>query len=73
MPSVATRWRPQSFARPSFVEGVARLVDVGGALNTYNSSRTGEEADARAMDRDWRALAHDLREAVRKLQAEPQR
>lgn len=61
------------FARPSFVEGVARMADVGNALNTYNTSRTGELADARAMYRDWQALAHDLRTALHDLQAESRR
>jgi hypothetical protein len=60
------------FARPSFIEGVARLADLGNALNSYNVSRTGGQADARALDRDWRALAHDLRVALRELQADPQ-
>ena len=60
------------FARPSFIEGVARLADLGNALNTYNVSRTGAEADGRAIYRDWRALAHDLRVALRELRAEPQ-
>lgn len=55
------------FARPSFLEGVARLVDVGGSLNTYNISRTGQEADARALQNDWRAIGHDVRVALEKI------
>ena len=59
------------FARPSFIEGIARLVDLGGTLNTYNASRTPEEADARALYEDWKAVGHDLRLALEQLDAEP--
>lgn len=53
--------RPFSlYARPSFLEGIARLFDVGGMLNTYNQSRTPEEADYRAILSDWEAVGRDL-------------
>jgi hypothetical protein len=55
------------FARPSFIEGVARMVDVGGSLNTYNQSRTPEEADARAILEDWMAVGHDVNVALKQL------
>jgi hypothetical protein len=58
------------FARPSFVEGVARMVDFGGSLNTYNTAPTGEEADARAMYEDWEALGADLKAALEQLRSE---
>ena len=37
------------YARPSAVEGVARLLDFGNCLNEYNRSATTEQADARAL------------------------
>jgi hypothetical protein len=52
------------FARPSFFEGMARIIDFGGTLTVFNTSRTPEEADARAMFEDWRAVGNDLRLAV---------
>jgi len=33
------------FARPSFLEGVARVMDLGGTLQVYNNSKTEKEAD----------------------------
>ena len=33
------------FARPSFLEGTARILDFGNVLNTYNCSPTPELAD----------------------------
>lgn len=49
------------FARPNFIGGVARLFDFTGALNTYNISATGELADLRAFEQDWRAIGDDMR------------
>jgi len=58
------------FARPTFVEGVGRIIDFSNSLNTYNQSRTGAEADARAIYQDWKAVGHDLRVAIDQLRTE---
>jgi hypothetical protein len=55
------------FARPSFVEGVARMVDLSNSLNTYNQSLTGTQADARSIYEDWKALGHDVRVSLEQL------
>ena len=47
------------FARPSFVEGFARLLDLGGTLNEYNSSIDGPHADELALRADIAALRCD--------------
>ncbi len=52
------------FARPSFVEGIARLIDVGGSLNVYNTSPDGVTADTRALDADWRAVGDCVKESI---------
>ncbi|MDO8720739.1 MAG: hypothetical protein Q7J31_00700 [Syntrophales bacterium] len=52
------------FARPSFIGGAARLFDFTGTLNTYNISATGEIADARAFQEDWKAIGDDMRAAL---------
>jgi hypothetical protein len=51
------------FVNPFFLSGVARAVDVGGALDetSYRLSRSGEEADTRAIASDWAAVGSDLR------------
>lgn len=53
------------FTRPSFLEGVGRILDFGGALSIYNRSLTGAVADSRAIASDWRAVGRDLRTAMR--------
>ena len=52
------------FARPSFLEGVARLLDLGGTLNEYNESNSPEDADLVALRSDWEALGQDYRSAL---------
>lgn len=58
------------FARPSFIEGIARLIDPTGSLNSYNRAPTPESADARALAEDWRAVGHDVRVALDELRHE---
>lgn len=48
------------FARPSFIGGMARVIDIGSTLNMYNESGNSKEADFRAMRQDWEAVGSDL-------------
>lgn len=52
------------FVRPSFTRGLARAFDLFGSLDCYNWSRSGEEADGRAMASDWSAVGSDLASAM---------
>ncbi len=52
------------YARPSFLEGLARIVDLGGTMNEYNASLTGQDADAIAIWMDWAAIGQDMRDAI---------
>ncbi|MBI4186067.1 MAG: hypothetical protein HY530_00990 [Chloroflexi bacterium] len=52
------------YAKPSFIEGLGRVLDVGGTLNEYNSSPTGEIADKVAMRVDWACVGQYLRSAI---------
>lgn len=47
-------------ARPSFVEGLSRIVDFAGTLNEYNRSTTPEQADYLAILNDWRLIGMDF-------------
>lgn len=53
------------FVRPSFVRGVARLMDIGGTLDrtAYNFSESPAEADTMALLSDWQVLADDVARA----------
>ncbi len=52
------------FARPSFWEGLGRLIDFGGTLTEFNSSPSGPQADRLALEQDWRMVGNDLRAAM---------
>ncbi len=51
------------FARPSFIEGFGRILDVGGSLNQYN---TDDDADTTAILMDWLAVSADFRKVFLK-------
>ena len=55
------------FAQPSFLEGVARNLDILGTLEVYNTSRSAEEADIRAQKEDVATLQDDMRIAASKV------
>jgi hypothetical protein len=52
------------FARPSFLEGVGRILDFAGSMTEYNQSQSPEEADLRALQADWAILGEDMRTAA---------
>ena len=53
------------FATPSFLGGMASVLDLGTTLVVYNESTTIEEADARAIATDWRVTGNDIRSAIK--------
>jgi hypothetical protein len=58
------------FAKPSFVEAAARILDFGGTLTVFNNSLSPEQADSIALSMDWQLVGHDFREAIRKVVSE---
>ncbi len=52
------------FASTSFLEGLARVLDIGGTLNVYNTSLTERQADFWALYNDWRAVGQDIRDVA---------
>lgn len=57
-------------ARPSFLEGIARLMDFGNTLDKYKSYPSGAEADHAAIARDWAMIGLDFRNAVVEFEEE---
>jgi hypothetical protein len=58
------------FARPSFWEGVGRIMDFGDILTEYNQSLTPEQADELAYRADAAALSQDMQAAFAALESE---
>ena len=61
------------FAQPSFLEGVARILDFGNTLNVYNESSSTAEADARALSADFCAVGDDIRLAMEQARLDDER
>jgi hypothetical protein len=51
-------------ANPSFLGGMARVLDLGSTLNEYNACPTGEQADFIALWSDWRLVGIDIKDAT---------
>jgi hypothetical protein len=52
------------FARPTFLEGAARVFDLTHVLQRYRDDATDHEADATALRSDWMAVGDDIRPAI---------
>ncbi len=52
------------YARPSFIEGMSRLIDFGNTLQIYNSSSNPQQADYLALSSDWWVIGNDLNDAM---------
>jgi hypothetical protein len=48
------------YARPSFWEGIGRLLDARAVLNEYNNISSARMADFRALRSDWEIVGADL-------------
>ena len=52
------------FGSFGFLEGMARVMDLGATMVVYNDSASPEEADSRALDSDWRSIGDDIKSAM---------
>jgi hypothetical protein len=58
------------FPNLSFLSGVASVINLPGDVGLYNHSRTGEEADIKALYSDYRMIFQDIEDAMRAFDAE---
>ena len=56
------------FARPSFVEGISRVLDLGNTLQIYNEHEAEREADFAAIKRDWKAVGKDIKDGIERYE-----
>lgn len=52
------------FSTPNFLKGAARVWDLFGVLDTYNTSSTEQEADNKAIYADWVTIGNDIRNSI---------
>lgn len=58
------------FVRPSFIEGLARIMDFGSGLQIYNYSKDGKDADFKALQNDWRQIGRDIELSISRYEQE---
>lgn len=58
------------FPTPSTLYGIARLVDIGAQLDSFNTSLTPEEADFLALYFDLCMVGKDFRAALKQCRHE---
>lgn len=59
------------FARPSFICGFARILDLGATLSEYNTNKDEKEADTQAILSDWLSVADSLNSAFSRFENNP--
>ena len=59
------------FARPTFLEGAARIFDFASVLQQYRTDATEAEADTNALRSDWMAVGDDIRHAIMSYERQP--
>jgi hypothetical protein len=57
------------YARPSWIEGIARLADFAHTLDNYNLSEDSQQADSLALLSDWYVVGDDLSAAMQQYKA----
>jgi hypothetical protein len=53
------------YAQPSFGSGFARVFDLWGRFDEYNTSPNTEEADSAALASDWIIVGQDICDALK--------
>ena len=56
------------FASPTFISGAARVLDLYGVYDAYNSSSTEYEADFKAILSDWMVVGQDILVAMKQFE-----
>lgn len=64
------RYTTRLYARPSYLSGAARTLDIGGTFDSYVMSRTPQEADLAALASDFMATADDFRRSADEVAAQ---
>lgn len=65
-----TVYSTRLFSMPSFIEGIARILDFGSTLEVYNQSPTPQHADVEALLSDWMAIGEDMTLAIQDITME---
>ena len=54
------------FPKRSFWTGFSSILNVFGNQNKFNTSKSGQEADCKALKSDWEMIGKDIQNAIDK-------
>lgn len=57
------------FSKCNFWRGIGSVLNVPGNYYEFNSSKTEEEADNRALTSDWIIVGQDIKNAQKKFES----
>jgi hypothetical protein len=52
------------FGNNNFLIGMGSAFSLFGDYFSYNTSKSGQEADKKAMENDWGVVGQDIQEAI---------
>ena len=55
------------YSSPDFLTGVGSLMNIQGNYFEFNASKSGEDADFKALISDWGVVGNDISEAAKSL------
>jgi len=55
------------FVNRSFLTGFSSVLNIAGNNKKFNSSKSSEEADLKAIRNDWEMVGEDIRKSILKL------
>ncbi len=58
------------YAPPSFLDGTARALDLGGTLSEFNTALSEDQADYLALRADWLTVGQDICRAMAAVEAD---
>jgi len=58
------------FPRSSAIIGIGTIINIYGNYFHFNYSKSGEEADKKAIENDWGVIGNDIRKSIAKAKKE---
>lgn len=55
------------FPKTSFISGVGSSFNVFGNYYKFNTSKTSQESDFKAIESDWGVVGQDIQKAIKEL------
>lgn len=55
------------FPKRSFLSGFSSILSIFGEEKKFNTSKSGKEADFKALKSDWEMIGQDLRDSMSKI------